>query len=211
MDPPRCSTPPPTDSGPAPPGADGTPRWGARCPLSTANLLEGLWRQVGTQIDWSVAVHPYGKPTASDWGLRQPYQAYTFQDLPKVAEFQRNMSAKYAPGSTSAPQLYLAATEQGWPGTEPRLLANYLCLTHAITTAEPKLLFATHYYFQDTGPAAYAIIPWTAGALLNDTTSPTLAAYASLKPASWRTDASNYCCATHRLGCPPLHTAVSLV
>ena len=34
--------------------------------------------RVGNKFDWSLAVHPYGIPTNSDWGLVQPYQAFTF-------------------------------------------------------------------------------------------------------------------------------------
>ncbi|KAK9787465.1 hypothetical protein WJX73_000506 [Symbiochloris irregularis] len=58
------------------------PRWGSRCPLGTVNLLNGIWKQVGTSFDWSVVVHAYGNPATTNWGLRQPYQAYTFADLP---------------------------------------------------------------------------------------------------------------------------------
>ena len=40
--------------------------------------------RVGTTFDWSVVVHAYGDPTTTNWALRQPYQAYTFADLPQV-------------------------------------------------------------------------------------------------------------------------------
>ena len=39
---------------------------------------------LGTSIDWSVVVHAYGDPSTTNWQLRQPYQAYTFADLPQV-------------------------------------------------------------------------------------------------------------------------------
>ena len=51
------------------------PRWGSRCPLGAVNLLNGLWHVLGIKIDWSLAVHAYGDPTASNWKLTQPYQA----------------------------------------------------------------------------------------------------------------------------------------
>lgn len=178
---------------------DGTGRWGARCPLGAGNLLAGLWSKVGTTIDWSVAVHAYGKPTASDWSLRQPYQAYTFKDLPKVVAFQRDLASRYT-ATSMPPQVFVAATEQGWPGVGEGVLAQYLCQTHYTAMSTPEILFATHYYFQDTSPSAYGIVPWTAGALLNSE-SATLAAYAALNPSQWGTNNSNYCCTMQAKGC----------
>lgn len=40
--------------------------------------------RVGTSFDWSLVVHAYGDPTTTNWALTQPYQAYTFADLPQA-------------------------------------------------------------------------------------------------------------------------------
>ena len=190
---------------------DGTRRWGSRCPLGTWNLLEGLWRQIGNSIDWSVVVHAYGDPTGSDYRLVQPYQAYTFRDLPHVAEFQRNMSIKYT-GSydTYAPQQILAASEQGWATANSSTVARNLCVAHDIANWDHTVAWHTMYYFQETNGNYYGIIPHAAGADLNGSGGPTLAAYRALAPNVWGKDASNYCCQTMRLGCPSLFEAVSL-
>lgn len=74
-----------------------------------------LHAQVGTSFDWSVVVHAYGNPMTSNWALRQPYQAYTFADLPFVTAYQQQALKNLSiPNPAIAPQAMLAASEQGW-------------------------------------------------------------------------------------------------
>lgn len=32
------------------------------CHLGSKNLVLGLWQRLGTSMDWSLAIHPYGPP-----------------------------------------------------------------------------------------------------------------------------------------------------
>ena len=49
------------------------------------------WRQLGTSIDWSLALHPYGLPLSTgDWELKQPYSAFTFS-APVSSSLQSDM------------------------------------------------------------------------------------------------------------------------
>lgn len=53
---------------------------------------------------------------------RQPYQAYTFSDLPYVTQLQQQYLANYSVANPSiAPQAILAASEQGWATSSPEL------------------------------------------------------------------------------------------
>ena len=52
-------------------------------PLQPMCTLQGLWDRLGTDIDWSLAVHPYGNATQHLW----PH-FFTFADLPQLAAWQ---------------------------------------------------------------------------------------------------------------------------
>lgn len=106
--------------------------------------------RIGTSFDWSVAVHAYGIPLSSDWGLTVPYGAYTFLDLPKVVAFQQSMLI--ANGSTNpatAPQAMLAATEQNWASNPPNNGVSWPyadvkmdCISQHIQMQAPLLIFS---------------------------------------------------------------------
>lgn len=54
-------------------------------------------------------------PIKSDWGLKEPYQAFTFADLGYVRDYQiGQLQARGVANPSLAPQAMLAATEQGW-------------------------------------------------------------------------------------------------
>ena len=196
----------------ATPWCPGDKRWGSRCPLGAWQLLDGLWARLGTSIDWSLAVHAYGQPNTSAWNYVTPYQAYTFKDIPKLITYQRNQMLKYSSGSfrDRPPQLYIAATEQGWPTSTPlqqAAAAHYVCLTADVAASFEEIIFASHYDFQDiynktAGGGNYGLVPVSAGVLLENKTAGTLQAFRALHPQVWGKRADHFCCSTHGIGCP---------
>lgn len=171
----------------------------------------GLCASIGTFIDWSVAVHAYGLVNGSDWKLTQPYQAYTFQDLPKVIAYQK---AKLAVDSSVAnidlaPQAFIAATEQSWNSGLPAAVtvtAWYSYVAHDIAVSNLNIVFATHLDFQEIytpNSNQHGIIPLAAGAYLNDTSSnaSTALAYGSTSPNVWAVSSQHFCCQPYNLDC----------
>lgn len=175
-------------------------------------LFLGLWAKIGTTIDWSVAVHPYGLVNGSDWKLTQPYRAYTFQDLSQVIAYQKSKLALDSSISNVdlAPQAFIAATEQSWNSglpAEVTVTAWYICLAHNIVVTNLNIVFATHLDFQEIyTPSAnqHGIIPLAAGAYLNGTSAntSTALAYGSTHPSVWGLSSQHFCCQTYSLGCP---------
>ena len=171
----------------------------------------GLWASIGTSIDWSVAVHAYGLVNASDWNLRQPYQAYTYQDLHQVIAYQKSKLALDPSVSNIdlAPQAFIAATEQSWNAGLPAeaiVTAWYICIAHNIAVSDPNIVFATHLDFQEIyapGANQHGIIPLAAGTFLNGTnaTADTALAYGSTNPSVWGVSSQHFCCRTYSMGC----------
>ncbi|KAK9813417.1 hypothetical protein WJX73_007443 [Symbiochloris irregularis] len=186
------------------------PRWSSRCNIGASNFLNLLWSKVGTSFDWSLAVHAYGIPTSSDWGLREPYQAYTFSDLPKVRDFQLQwLRTQGVQNPDSWPQAILAASEQGWStgdASQEATAAQYICFAHAVaTTAGSNIAWVTHHDSQDVYgpyPASYGLMALADGVQLNPSNpSPCLLAYRATNVNVWGLDPNNYCCRTWELGC----------
>lgn len=45
--------------GPCPPYVPGM----QHCHIGSKTVVEGMWQRLGTSMDWSLAIHPYGSPT----------------------------------------------------------------------------------------------------------------------------------------------------
>ena len=198
------------------------PKWGPRCPLGTWNLLDGLWQVLGTSIDWSLSLHLYGVPNSNDWKLTQPYQAYSYIDIPKMVAYQQSWLAN-DPNVTDvnkAPQAVVAGTEESWNTGTPdaqNTTAWYVCLAHNYSMATPTMAFSTIYDFHDpydmggTPSSNYGIIPHSAGFYLNGTgtSAPTFGAYVSTSPYVWNQRSDHFCCISYSLGCPGMQLAES--
>ena len=66
--------------------------------------LQGLWDRLGTSMDWSLAVHPYGNSTKHMW----PH-FFTFADLPELASWQARQAALHnASDPRLAPQVAMS-------------------------------------------------------------------------------------------------------
>ena len=44
--------------GPCPPFVPGM----QHCHIGSKTVVEGMWQRLGTSMDWSLAIHPYGPP-----------------------------------------------------------------------------------------------------------------------------------------------------
>ena len=192
----------------------GTPRWGPRCPLGVWNLLNGLWKRLGISIDWSLSLHLYGVPNSKDWQLTQPYQAYSYIDIPKMVAFQQSWLKNYTSDWATAPQAVVAGTEESWNTGDlasQNTTAWYVCLAHNYSMGSPTMAFNTLYDTQDpydmsgTPSGNYGLIPKNAGPYLNGsgTTAPTYFAFASTSPYVWNQRSDHFCCVMYALGCLP--------
>ena len=50
--------------GPCPPFPDGF----QHCHLGSLNVVRGMWQRLGVDMDWSLAIHPYGNPMQASCG-----------------------------------------------------------------------------------------------------------------------------------------------
>jgi hypothetical protein len=176
-------------------------------------LLEGIWKRLGLDYSWSVAVHPYGNV----------YQAagaghYSFANLEIVYEYQRaKLAEKGANDPLAYPQAYLFATEQGWgvePGGKRDNQARNLCLAHDRVSRMPWMIGTSHNYFHSheadelsngtsSQGAYYGLIPYAIpNSLEGVEQTPTGAAFFATGPERWAKDANNFCCVGYRVGCP---------
>ena len=81
-------------------------------------------------------------PTTSDWGLREPYQAYTFGDLPKVRDYQlQQLRSKGVAAPNNWPQAMLAATEQGWGTANADQQSECACWSQGCTSRMAQPLY----------------------------------------------------------------------
>ena len=190
------------------------PKWGARCPLGTWKLLNGLWKRLGSTMDWSLSLHLFGEPNSNDWKLTQPYQAYSYVDIPKMILYQQSwlINDSSVQDYTRAPQAVVAGTEESWNTGTPaaqNTTAWYVCLAHNYTLGSATMAFSTLMDLQDpynmsgVPSGNYGLIPHDAGPYLNGTgaAAPTFAAYASTSPYVWNQRSDHFCCATYSLGC----------
>ena len=185
---------------------------GASAHIGTQALIDGLWAKLGTNVSWSVAVHPYG-----DIDKAPPTYGYNFanvQDL--VAGYQaNNLRTRGLPAdSLNYPQAFLLASEQGWTQSQGiDRQAKNVCWAQEVTLESGYVLSQTHNYFQSIEPqdqtggtsgqgAFFGLLPSRSAIDLSDMASfPTGAAYLSTNPAVWGQDAGNYCCQNAGVGC----------
>jgi hypothetical protein len=157
--------------------------------IGTKNLVSGLWTNLGTSINWSLAVHPYGDPVVA-----VPAGQYGLHDLQAVVDFQTSQLSNVSAPADYA-QDYIIASEQlpFDPGTRDETYrATKLCQEHAYALAVPHLLSVSNNHFY--GSDEYSILSSSdvAPDLSNATSVPTGKAYAAFDPAVWNGQV-NYC------------------
>ncbi len=177
-------------------------------------VIDGLWLRLWDldprRIDWSIAMHPYGVPTA-DMG---PWINYA--KLGTVVDYQvRALAARGAADAPYRPQAIVLASEQGWqspitPGNPESVSfetrALYMCQAHDIEMGIPQVLGSTHNVFQSWNDA-FALIPASP-----ENPNPTLEgveahyawwAYQSMAPGNWGRTRTHACCVYAGIGCGP--------
>lgn len=178
---------------------------GNRAHIGSGVLVEGIWARIGTEKDWSLAVHPYGEPLVEEFdGQNGIVDAYSFVSLTDVAAQMLTSFKQYGSGDPGvAPQLWMAATEQGWTSTDydSETRAKFLCQSHNITLHTPEVYWVAMNDFQNAGSDVYGLLPQSSGPTLdNADVAPEYQAYKSLRPGVWGTS-SHYCCTVHQVGC----------
>ena len=171
-----------------------------RAHIGSGTVIQGLWDILGLTMDWSLAVHVYGDPLENDFVGGDP-PAYTFVTLTDIAAFMQSNYQRVGGTATTAPQLWMAATENGWAKaqyTDDRR-AQILCQAYNVTLATPGLLWTSHNEFQSIGGDVYGLVPLEAGDVLQ-TSSVIFQAYSSTNRDVWVTG-NHYCCATWQTGC----------
>ena len=184
--------------------------------LGLYDILPLLWDRIGVTVPWGIAVHPYdaGDPRANltSRGI------YTFATLAEnVASYQCAQLTRVhgVPPSQCAswPQVYMWASEQGWPfnaKTMPKAAqARNICFAHALSVAQ-GVWSVTHNFFQGEasssqgGAGDFSLIdepPLVTVDLHNASGTPTYDAYTSTSPALWGRSSTHYCCSKWAVGC----------
>ncbi len=184
-----------------------------RVHIGSQNLIIGLWNTLGTDTDWSLALHPYASIYGQEFNFENGIvDAYNPATVIDVANFQLQQLTRVNPTASKdpsvTPQLVIALTEQGFPSSDPKntpdMQALKICQFHDVVSKVPGLYYVAHNDFQKSGSDPYGLVSTDAGdALTNAATSVTYQAYKATNPANWKKDASNYCCTTNStLGCP---------
>ena len=169
--------------------------------MSSARLLDELWKRLGVSIDWSVAVHPYGDPF-----VPAAQGHYSFANLDMVYNFQQSQLANRGLSTVNRPQTVLITSEQGWKkSTGDFQRAKNLCKAHDIALSSPYLLASAHVYFHrapsDLGDSYGLIdanIPYS---LTGVTTNDIGKALYSLHRKNFRKNNTNWCCVRSGIGC----------
>ncbi|MBI4128453.1 MAG: hypothetical protein HY460_00250 [Parcubacteria group bacterium] len=179
--------------------------------MTTKKLLEGLWTRLGTSIDWSVAVHPYG------WPEEASASRYTFGNLSMVETFQHDHLKDLGITNVSEwPQAYLIASEQN-VSFDPsqngeREQARWICTAHDLVVKDPFVVATGHNYFHsvelpgslsDQG-GLFGLIPYRIPRDLTgmEQTETGKAYIATGDPYKWSKVANHYCCKEFQKGCP---------
>ncbi len=164
-------------------------------------VLDGIWSRVGTNYDWSIAIHPYGDPADQDQGPNN----IDFFGLRYLTQYQeQQLNAHGVSDTGNAPQNWMLASEQGWFDTPLDSRALNMCKAHNIIMAMPNVIGTTHNYFQadSADQDGIGLIPFEAGpAISNGDQYPTYRAYVSTGPQYWGVRNDHYCCETAQLGC----------
>ncbi len=189
-----------------------------RTHLGEKTLVDGLWSRLGTKVNWSLAVHPYGDPDlpiAGETFTTNPKTSgfFNFGNLSMVAAYQASQLTKLPHPANSYPQDYLIASEQvvfDMSNTDPNYHAKKLCEVHSIAMGMPTLIGVDHNYFAALVPADNYFTPISTLAGVDfshlDFTEGGQA-YESMNPNVWGTTNNNYCCSHFNYGCAPSQPA----
>lgn len=180
-------------------------------------MIDGMWENIGLELDWGIAVHPYddGNPEDNLWNSQS---IYTFDTLRNVVNYQKNILINKFNVSKnnvdSMPQALLWASEQGWPINNGTILydptrARNICYAQNLSLSlGSQIIATTHNYFAVTpdqglqGGDQFGLLPVQCGDVLNGCpTSTTFQAYLATNNVNWGKNNDNYCCVNWKVGC----------
>lgn len=170
--------------------------------FGTKTLLDGLWNILGTSIDWSLAVHPYGEP------IELPLtSAYVFSNLSQVGDYMaQKLRERGITDPQSHPQAWMIASEQlpfDVNITDGNYRAKNMCIAYDYALKTPGLTTVTNSYTSDS---KYWYIPATVLPDFSNISSvPTGQAILAMGANVWGKNDTNYCCVNAGVGC--LHGA----
>ena len=123
-----------------------------------------------------------------------------WQSAQLKAALQADPSAPYT--LENAPHRILAASEQGWQGSQnsPEERAKLLCKAWGHGNAVPNLAWISFMSFQEIASDDFGLIPADA-TLSNAQASVIYQAYLSTAPGTWGQNSDHYCCQAVKLGC----------
>jgi len=173
------------------------------------NLLDHIWRDLGLEYNWSIAVHPYGNV------YDKLENGLTFSTLKDLSDYQKDQidSRKNKNRSwLSYPQSKLFASEQNAghkiKADDWKRKAKFICESYDVAHQMPELIAITHNHFQDTihrrnkKITKYTMLPATVKTDLSDAGKyETFRAYLSTTPQVWNKKDDHYCCKQLNIGC----------
>ena len=184
--------------------------------IGEKNIIDGMWKFVGIDYDWAVAVHPYdnGNPENNLW---DSHSIYTFDTLYHIVQYQQdklkqgyNISES---GLNIRTQPKLWASEQGWAYNNKTmndtLRARNICYAQNLSLELGEQMISVTHNFFHTAPTSggqngqsFGLLPMTIDATLsNGTGYPTFDAYTSTNANNWGKNNDNYCCVKWKVGC----------
>lgn len=181
--------------------------------LGSMELLDGLWNVVGSDVPWSLNLHPYTDEHATNpagFPVDDRYNSpsyYGFGNLDKVIQFQRTKLQQKGISNSSAPQLYALLGEQGWYMTSANKqnIAIEICKAQDIMNKNPFILGATYntLFVQGSGDQdGLGLLPQNILNLFSQVNvEPTYQAMQSTHPNRWGKTADHFCCTQAQVGC----------
>ncbi len=173
------------------------------------NLLDHIWKELGLDYDWSIAIHPYGRVYSKN---KQALRFSTLKDLSQYQKKQIDVRKEKKREWLSYPQSRLFASEQNVGGKvkadDWKQKAKFICESYDVAFTMPELIAMTHNHFQDnihrknTKPTRHTMLPATVKEDLSDAKNyETFRAYQSTSTDVWNKKDDHYCCNLYSLGC----------
>ncbi len=173
------------------------------------NLLDYLWKEVGLDYDWSIAIHPYGEVYSKS------HNALKFSTLGDLSHYQKTqIDLKKETNSPwlNYPQSRLFASEQNIgpiaKAGDYKKKARYICESYEVAMNMPEIIAITHNHFQDNvihktpKPTLHTMLPASVKRDLSDADMyETFRAYKSTSLERWGKTDAHYCCEQYSLGC----------
>ncbi len=173
------------------------------------NLLDHIWRELGLNYNWSIAVHPYGDV------YEKSTNSLRFSTLDELSNYQKTQIDFHKSKKRSwlsYPQSRLFASEQNTghkiEAENWKRKAKYICESYDVAQRMPEIIAITHNHFQDNihhknpKPTKHTMLPSSVKTDLSDAYRyETFQAYQSTALHRWGKKNEHYCCKQYKLGC----------